>query len=291
MLADHISDPTEPIGVQKSPDSCLASTEPHVVLESLEARELQARLTWVYVTWVDISHHWQTALVVVAETVPHKRHREEPKVAAARKRHGHSRDSHDRDRKDRQFPMFSGHAKQVPVKAIDSSVVSGCRHDGHVNVKSLLGKYRICPEAFLPNGESRSAEARHGLAANILQDPARHRNFLPKLLRALFENKPMIVPVAADLMSQVADPPHQPRISLGDPSEHQERRLHIRIVEQAQQDVGILLDQRRCCVPRLGIIVLRLHPTNVKPFFQIDAERIGHRVACRQRQGDDALFA
>src|SRR5207237_6986519 len=63
----------------------------------------------------------------------------------------------------------------------------------------------------------------------------RAANVLAEGFRREVVDQPMAVAVRGDLVPLLSDRAHQPRKPLGDPSEDEERGLHPRVVEDAEQ--------------------------------------------------------
>ena len=61
----------------------------------------------------------------------------------------------------------------------------------------------------------------------------------------------MQVAVRRDLVSRVGDPAHQKRMTLGDPSEREERGVRVMAREQLEQDADGMLEAARMRVPIL----------------------------------------
>jgi hypothetical protein len=102
---------------------------------------------------------------------------------------------------------------------------------------------------------------------------------IAECVRRLVVHQPVRVAMRGDLMPVGDDSPDEPGMALADPPEHEERRRHLRVVEDAQHAIGVGLD----AALEAGPAAPRDHPvegTHVKVILHVD----GHGV-------DDAVLA
>jgi hypothetical protein len=159
---------------------------------------------------------------------------------------------------------------------IDRVSVVANREDRRVVLEALLGENVERPEGTIRNRVARCSITPGTNPHRVFDRSAGPPEIFAEALGADLVDQLVSVAVAGDLMAALCNLAYERRLSLGNPSQHEERRLVLGFLERLQQRLGGGHHPRRQSWPRVAID----HPLEVgdlEVLLQIDGEGIqGH---------------
>jgi hypothetical protein len=178
------------------------------------------------------------------------RARQEAQVSAACDRQGPRADPQRRGRvlEDAAiFAEFEPHDASLEVG--DPVAWMSHREDRGVVLETFLGEHRERPGGVARDREARRAEAHRTEPGGVLDRDPRAAQVGAKLLRSLVSEHPVCIAVTRDLVIVLRDLPQQLRMSLGHPTEREERCARTGCGEKVEQPVRRALDARGHAIP------------------------------------------
>ena len=114
------------------------------------------------------------------------------------------------------------------------------------------------------------------MAGNVFEYRLGETNVRQKLATLLLGRAPMREAVAGELVAGGADAANQLRVPFRDPAEGEKGRLYVRVGQESEYPVDVLLDSARHRVPLAALDVLR-ESRNLEVVLDIDGHRVDHR--------------
>ena len=170
--------------------------------------------------------------------------------------------------KTRQEAQESSHASALrtfglasPVRnalcARDAVKVMAHRKNARVVTESEFHQNVEGPERSAHDGITRRAISKYRVPGNVFEQALRTPRFLEKLILRLLVDQTMRKAVAGDLVAARGNVSHELRLSLGYPSEHEERGASFKVLEEPEQPVGVGDDPRLARSPTAALYARR----------------------------------
>ena len=151
-----------------------------------------------------------------------------------------------------------------------AAVGSMGREDGTVHGNPLLRENLESPFLRRAEGESGRPEGIHRLPGDVLEPPDGIPDIGPELFGRLLPDQLVVLRVGAHGVF-FRNPPHEVRVGLGNPPDHEESGAGTRILQNPKQPLGVLVDPHLELPPlrfRAGGVIVQ----QVEPFLQIDGQ-------------------